>query len=553
MPKAASAHPVDDHEREQDEDSDSGEMGGRDVRVDSVEEVEPIPEISVDYIVVDPKGVQLRHSRAYVKNSKTGELLGLGQVVRICQRVSEHNMIWLKLADGRGWGFERTDRRRMSEVRYRDLSFQEKQAQHLVSPQMSKVSLLSGPHTTAHSALTVAGGSMVHVLAEASIFVAGAKSKSPDVTQTYSKIVDESGVEGWLPEGSSALVPYKLERLDNVAGDGETWLSVLASHAPVHATPSTHAPQPAGTLKLGDFVQVVEKLEAAGLIFYKLADGGWLHCKGNEKHPHFDLGLREDHWWQYMLKSRKGTELRQVPTRAKERNNGKHLKDKQLVLVSEKIKFESGQEYVHCEPPYAGWAPVTKTDGTKKMIPQKKVEAKRPPKQRGKAAPAPAGGPPRQMVAAPPGNGGSDFGIGSSTRPPVQSGYPVVAPPSGYHSVPPPANPCGYSNYNPAMGPQAVVRVEAGVPGPHAYSVPAPNPPQYGNSTGSAYQMQLPLQRSPSAGHDFGVGQGHHVPVGGLHTRHSFGIAKDGPQSSGGAPSYGGGSYPQQSYGGGAY
>ena len=78
MPKVASAHPVDDHEREQDEDSDSGEMGGRDVRVDSVEEVEPIPEISVDYIVVDPKGVQLRHSRAYVKNSKTGELVRVG-------------------------------------------------------------------------------------------------------------------------------------------------------------------------------------------------------------------------------------------------------------------------------------------------------------------------------------------------------------------------------------------------------------------------------------------------------------------------------------------
>merc|ERR1719373_1226851 len=86
------------------------------------------------YICVDPSGFNIREEAVYVHKKGTGIRLAHGEVVEICECKTENKMVWIKLLDGRGWAFERTNRQRMSEVCVCDVDDKWEQGNLIIRP-----------------------------------------------------------------------------------------------------------------------------------------------------------------------------------------------------------------------------------------------------------------------------------------------------------------------------------------------------------------------------------------------------------------------------------
>eukprot|EP00747_Dinoflagellata_sp_TGD_P059164 gnl/TRDRNA2_/TRDRNA2_151449_c0_seq1.p1 gnl/TRDRNA2_/TRDRNA2_151449_c0~~gnl/TRDRNA2_/TRDRNA2_151449_c0_seq1.p1 ORF type:complete len:728 (-),score=100.28 gnl/TRDRNA2_/TRDRNA2_151449_c0_seq1:71-2212(-) len=330
-----------------------------------------------EYICVDPKGLRLRNTTSYAKSCKTGGELRYGQVIDVCERGMKSNMIWLCISDGRGWAFERSDRRRMSEVRYANVPANLQGRKHMIRPQLGrKLDLYLSPLSGKVSA-SLHPGSIVTIQKMASILLQG-PSKSEE-SKNFFLLVTEENLEGWTPElvdirsTAHVLVDFQFERLVGDAGKTH-WISVLPKcEAPLYPTPG-RMKFPARKLKAGELAEVVERCTANQLNFYRLEEGGWVCATAVDGRRVAVLSTREKHSWQYSCTSKRGTAIRVTPTRAKNQNTGRRLKHRQRVVVSEQVVLEDGDAFLRLEPPHHGWVPVKTLAGEMKMQPMQEVE-----------------------------------------------------------------------------------------------------------------------------------------------------------------------------------
>lgn len=392
-----------------------------------------------EYICVDPTGLRLRRSINYSKSQKTGGQLNNGEVFLVCERGTEGSMLWLCLADGRGWAFERTDRRRCSQIIPEDVPEAMRNKQLMINPCLGRPLYLRGTPciSNAASALSLLPGTFAMVVQRATVIVQAAnKHEQPRVFARLA--VDD--IDGWAPEaiddrGSPLLVDCKYETPDNL------WISVITRGGQARTFPNPgHCGDALARAKVspGDIFPVEQICDVSGVLFYKLPDGGWIPETSQRGEKWCSQVSREDHWYQYSCCDKEGAAVRHAPTRATNMNTGKSLKHKQRVCISEMVKFPDGDTFLHVEPPIDGWVPLSKLGGQKKM---QSLHPMPPRTGTGKGKKGMGKGPPPMMpgmMGPPP---------GAMWPPPgaYQPGY--GAPPPGYGAPPP-----GYGAPPPGYG-----------------------------------------------------------------------------------------------------
>lgn len=355
---------------------------------------------SWEYICVDPQGVRIRATCFYEQKAKTGSALELGEVVRISERGAEGSITWLRLADGRGWTFERTNRRRMSQVRYEELhdapGAAKKPTLMVYPPLGGSLRLTPTPYTAAGKSkdireTLILPGSLVRPCRRALVAVQ-AKAKGQDLLRSFLQVSIDAGVAGWLPElivdgGGKALWEFKIEpietpraHLGSLASEPgkPNWLSVLPGRrAPVYPCPGRSA-ETRRRLEPGDFERVAARCETGALAFLRLAEGGWV-CEregGRNTKPHVGLvELSEHRGHVYTCVASRGADVRTTPTRAGLKNSGKRISPGQQVEVSELARFPDGDTFLrivrvlHSRYPVEldGWVPLLTRGGEPKM------------------------------------------------------------------------------------------------------------------------------------------------------------------------------------------
>eukprot|EP00929_Paragymnodinium_shiwhaense_P094935 TRINITY_DN5580_c0_g1_i3.p1 TRINITY_DN5580_c0_g1~~TRINITY_DN5580_c0_g1_i3.p1 ORF type:complete len:1076 (+),score=202.65 TRINITY_DN5580_c0_g1_i3:64-3228(+) len=431
-----------------------------------------------EYIVVDPTGIRLRQTPNYSKKEKAGGELVYGDVIWVCERGRlpvpgssyEYDIMWLCLSNGRGWAFERTNRRRMSEVVYNQIEEVYLEGPLQVSPRVHAPLVLQSspvPEIKTTSAKPTGCGIMlpgaeVRVIKQAIVMVQHPTKKMADVSKTLLRIESTQGgvagmdhTIGWiqaelnferLDKEERVLAKKKHERIH------PRWLSVLATAgvSTRHLPGGISGAGDAGKLAAGELVQAIEISNCDGVNFYRLTDGNWVREVGYQGSKQVDIITREEHRWFYICDDKSGTAIRHMPTRCTNQNTGKELKHRQRVVVSELVKFTDGDEFLHLSTPNSGWVPMTKKGGGKKMQKLQPVPGggAPPPGPQLNMQPGPpcgmvpmpahgqgmAGGPP----GGPAGFGPPPSGWGGAPAPPMQM------PPQSGMMMPPPSTGPGY-------------------------------------------------------------------------------------------------------------
>ena len=261
---------------------------------------EPTPDFEQGpwhYICVDPAGLHLRWERRM--NAKGGDAMYVGDMVTIIERGEEGGVLWLCLADGRGWAFERQGKRRVfSEVRYKAVSPEMTAKELMVCPRLEQdVELPDTPHIPLGAVgCSLAAGSVVRVLGHATV-VLGTRSMKDvtgmfggtEVGRTFYRVVNEKRLRGWIPATYTArdedwtLIDFRYEHVSRssdevgagVSAPPSGWASVVSStRVPLCPLPGRSS-TPTSRLEPGELLEVVGKLSAANLTFYRLQEGGW--------------------------------------------------------------------------------------------------------------------------------------------------------------------------------------------------------------------------------------------------------------------------------------
>eukprot|EP00929_Paragymnodinium_shiwhaense_P097360 TRINITY_DN59070_c0_g2_i2.p1 TRINITY_DN59070_c0_g2~~TRINITY_DN59070_c0_g2_i2.p1 ORF type:complete len:1336 (+),score=319.15 TRINITY_DN59070_c0_g2_i2:76-4083(+) len=349
-----------------------------------------------EYICVDPQGLRLRSVPVYSKGVKAGRELLHGEVVRICERGHEGGITWLCLADGRGWAFERTNRRRMSpvDVYPEDLVSSAQSKQQLVNPLMTRpLPLLPTPCIGSNKRTDLGPllpGMVLEVLQKVKTIVQASSDKAHDAEARFWQVRDtEDGREGWVPDelpdklaeksdpSRRTLVPFESKLHRRRAA----WLSVLppGELCPTFSPAKSSSSSSSGggmlrKLPAGEFLEVSETRTAifagsTSLEFYRLAEGGWL-CAANAKGGRaVERLVREPHCCPYICEDPDGDYIRKAPTRAKGVQLTKNIINyKQQVDVVERVVFADGDVFLGLAA--GGWLPEKKKDGSaSKMVP----------------------------------------------------------------------------------------------------------------------------------------------------------------------------------------
>lgn len=363
---------------------------------------------SWEYICVDPKGIRLRAEPSYTKSKKCGAELKFGQVVSISSRGVADGITWLCLADGRGWGFQRTNRLRMSEVTYSEAPADLRETSFILDPKAeSMISIEETPITDISNAakrrspsavtpsaasrksfidfrgevsrrtssmITTASvspknavppGMELTVLQIASVSLPSEKTK--EIKTNFYQVRCDGGREGWLLD--SMVRPCRMEVIDK--SSASKWISVIAaSPVPVCATPSRRR-DAIRCLQPGDFVEVEARCFADDLVFFQLAlDRCWICEMGSSNKPVVELAFKDVHNWVYECTDKDGAVLRDAPTRVTSRKAGQKIKLKQRIVVSERAQLASGDVFLHIVSPTDGWIPAWKLDGSEKKVQQ---------------------------------------------------------------------------------------------------------------------------------------------------------------------------------------
>mmetsp|Transcript_78069 Transcript_78069/g.123177 ORF Transcript_78069/g.123177 Transcript_78069/m.123177 type:complete len:607 (+) Transcript_78069:44-1864(+) len=371
-----------------------------------------------EYICVDPGGIRLRAEPSYTKAKKCGAELKFGEVVKVSSRGVADGLTWLCLADGRGWGFQRTNRLRMSEVAYSEVPADLNDTSFILAPKAdalisleetpiaasssksrassavpsipspsrtsfidfrgemsraratvrkSRFSTTFGPVKTEAEAPqnAVPPGTSIRISNIASVALPSDKGK--EAQQNFYHVHCDDGKEGWLLD--CMVIPCRTEELDK--SSASRWISVTASSTvPVCATPSRRR-DTVRSLQPGDFVEVEARCFADDLVFFKLAlDGCWICEMGIANKPVVELAFKEAHNWVYVCNDKDGAVLRDTPTRVTSRKAGQKIKQKQRVVVSERAQLASGDVFLHAISPMDGWIPAWKKDHSERKMQQ---------------------------------------------------------------------------------------------------------------------------------------------------------------------------------------
>jgi len=316
----------------------------------------------------------------------------VGDMVTIIERGEEGGVLWLCLADGRGWAFERQGKRRVfSEVRYKAVSPEMTAKELMVCPRLEQdVELPDTPHIPLGAVgCSLAAGSVVRVLGHATV-VLGTRSMKDvtgmfggtEVGRTFYRVVNEKRLRGWIPATYTArdedwtLIDFRYEHVSRssdevgagVSAPPSGWASVVSStRVPLCPLPGRSS-TPTSRLEPGELLEVVGKLSAANLTFYRLQEGGWVCSTDSKGRAVVELVHREQHQCDYVCTSTYGTAVRHTPTRWKSQNNGTRITTRQQVTVSETVRFPKGDVFLHLQYPESGWVPTTTTAGKQKMV-----------------------------------------------------------------------------------------------------------------------------------------------------------------------------------------
>lgn len=419
----------------------------------------------------------MRRTIFYAKKHKTGGELNYGDKFNVCEKGEEGGLVWLCLADGRGWAIERTNRRRCSEVVYEELPDYQRDRQLMVAPSLGHpLELRHQPYVASGATQNVLiPGQEVRIRQRANVIVQ-AKGGKGEISRIFLKVYTEGNVEGWIPElltipnGRSSLVDAQFEALDP---NSPAWISVVEkSGAPVYPYPGRSPVDKGQKIGVGDICPVLELCTVDNLRFYRLADGGWICETAPNNSRAFEIVTREEHWWQYSTIDKDGAAIRHAPTRSHAMDTGKKLKHRQRVVTSEIVKFPNGDSFVHVEPPNDGWVPVMKVGGDPKMKPLSPVN----PQQRshGKGGKPPLGHSSFQHPGPKGGGKGKPPG-------PMPGGPPMSAPgfaPGPGYGAPPP----GYGGQPQGPGPMPFGATSSAPAG--AFAGMRPRPPVPGGDFG---------------------------------------------------------------------
>eukprot|EP00427_Karlodinium_veneficum_P014576 CAMPEP_0169070926 /NCGR_PEP_ID=MMETSP1015-20121227/5384_1 /TAXON_ID=342587 /ORGANISM="Karlodinium micrum, Strain CCMP2283" /LENGTH=872 /DNA_ID=CAMNT_0009129973 /DNA_START=86 /DNA_END=2704 /DNA_ORIENTATION=+ len=325
------------------------------------------------YICVDPTGVRLRDIAEYAKKNKTGQELVYGDMVTINFRGREDKINWLALSDHRGFAMERTNRRRMSEVIYE--SILPDRRTFIVRPQLkSSLPLALTPiiplASSSKNLQQVVPGMLVQKRRSATVILQAPNDKYKDLPSVFIEVFDPSGNVGWIPERTSTGEQVLVEPERELLPPPLNWITVLNT---TNAKSTTCPGSPVASwqrLPAGEFLEVSEVLTVGGQRYFKMAaEDAWV-CEApleeNGKRV-VELVTVEQHWWAYVCDDKTGAAIRLTPTRVKSTKTGQLLKHRQRVVSTDIAIMQSGEEYIHLGPPFAGWVPTTKVSGTPKM------------------------------------------------------------------------------------------------------------------------------------------------------------------------------------------
>lgn len=324
--------------------------------------------------------------------------LEFGDLTTVLERAADGSTVWLCLANGTGWGYERAGgKRRMSEVVYTPVSREMASKELMVCPRLDyELEVPQTPHLPlADAGQSLKAGAIIKVLGQATVVVPtsswtdklrGHCSETPRMF--YRVYEQETKIDGWIPSTYTnksedwTLVVFHCERVrpslsepvpnGSVCVDHEPvvsgWISVLPNVGvvQVYQLPGRSEVTDA-TLSAGHLAEVYLKLNAANLTFYKLSLGGWV-CETDAKGNIVLVQVqREDHAAEYLCESPHGAAIRSVPTRCKAKNTGQRLQVRDRVLVTESARFPNGDMFLHLKPPLDGWVPSTTIAGRPKM------------------------------------------------------------------------------------------------------------------------------------------------------------------------------------------
>eukprot|EP00928_Gymnodinium_smaydae_P012822 TRINITY_DN14683_c0_g1_i2.p1 TRINITY_DN14683_c0_g1~~TRINITY_DN14683_c0_g1_i2.p1 ORF type:complete len:726 (-),score=103.77 TRINITY_DN14683_c0_g1_i2:10-1911(-) len=338
------------------------------------------------YVCVDPLGVRIRRWRSYSRDCKTGEELHYGEMVMISERgrdgSSPGDILWLRLADGRGWVFERTNRQRVSEVQYDAVVADYQQAMVLSPRKTALVDLRPTPHVAVGgrgvpSVGHAEPGAAVRVLAQATVKVQHPSKRQLDVNRSFLKVRVLDGaravgdvLEGWIMERSDGPSGLSSERnLSPYRCDYSTkWISVISSSG-ANTYNQLSCFRSSGKLAPGQLIMVNETRSVDGMVFFNVGEGCWVPERNAKDAKHVEVVEREEHAWAYVCDDKDGATIRHHPTRLKTQNVGRELKHRQQALVTELVRFPSGDCFLHLDKPEEGWVPRSKIRGGQKMRP----------------------------------------------------------------------------------------------------------------------------------------------------------------------------------------
>lgn len=326
-----------------------------------------------EYICVDPTGLRLRRSPMYTKKEKNGGELHFGDLVRIQERGDELQVNFLGLADGRGWAFERTNRRRMSEVVYDPVPVDQQVKQFILNPELKRgLFLVPTPHIPSEKDISqfpqVFAGSTVRIRRKAWVTIQSPGDRAKDQPTLFMEIVDDNGHKGWVPETEERnLVEFCPEPVQ----PPYNWISVKPNmQALAYPAPHFHVSADAECMfAAGELLEVMEVFVVKDLHFFKLAINGCWICEkpSNAKAAVVEPVTLEPHLWAYICKDKEGAALRNAPTRAKNQKQATKLQNRQRVWATDIATFPDGDAFVHLSPPNHGWVPLTKKSGVEKM------------------------------------------------------------------------------------------------------------------------------------------------------------------------------------------
>eukprot|EP00930_Biecheleria_cincta_P028930 TRINITY_DN20133_c0_g1_i2.p1 TRINITY_DN20133_c0_g1~~TRINITY_DN20133_c0_g1_i2.p1 ORF type:complete len:1123 (-),score=191.55 TRINITY_DN20133_c0_g1_i2:15-3383(-) len=347
-----------------------------------------------EYVCIDPQGVipQSLPDADGLRASAAGAVQP-GEIVKIIERGLYEQNLWLCLADGRGWVLEKTIRRHMSAMNEDQKVGKGKEL--ILDPHMDKpVNLLPGPFAFASvvGGPQLLAGTRLEVLRQVLVLmpVSSALEPGKETWMRYFKVADDSEQEGWLPEMKShyglkskgsgtedrLLMDFKCGFVgENFKGKASCWISVLAKEG----VPLLHAPARARTtgrkLQPGDLVEVMDQIVVSGTMgFFRLPDGTYVPREDTSgSKVACDLLVRQKHKWIYVCNDKDGAQVRETPTRHKNKDTKKRLKHRERAIVTEMVEFSGGDSFLKLEGK-KGWVPMTKIRGGVKMAPLRAME-----------------------------------------------------------------------------------------------------------------------------------------------------------------------------------